>query len=78
MSQKGMLPQVLGPRWNRSWLTLLSLPWILLCIIIRMIGSNVSHGVDFHLEVKNRISNRYRTASKAAEDGQYPKIYYVG
>ena len=25
MSQMGMLPQVLGPRWNRSWLTFLSL-----------------------------------------------------
>ena len=40
---------------------------------------------DAMIEVKYRIRNRYRTASKAVEDGQYPRvctatayIHYVG
>ena len=29
---------------------------------------------DAMIEVKYRIRNRYRTASKAVEDGQYPRV----
>ena len=29
---------------------------------------------DALIEVKYRIRNRYRTASKAVEDGQYPRV----